>query len=88
MTKGFYPGSEAERDPIPVWGLCVLTWVAGRFSGFESWIKGEAFWRGLDILVYVDEGWLQHQYRIKMDGPKGKITEMEKFLRAVLDGGK
>jgi hypothetical protein len=24
MTKGFYPGSEAERDPIPVWGLCVL----------------------------------------------------------------
>jgi hypothetical protein len=76
--------SESVKKP---WGELRLTWVAGRLSGFESWIKGEAFWRGLDIRIDVDRGWLQNQYRIKMDGPKSKITEMEKFLRAVLDGG-
>ena len=74
--------SERFKEP---WGELRLTWVAGRLSGFESWIKGEAFWRGLDIRIDVDRGWFQHQYRIKMDGPKGKITEMEKFLQAVLD---
>lgn len=76
--------SESVKEP---WGELRLTWVAGRLSGFESWIKGEAFWRGLDIRIDVDRGWIENQYRIKMDGPKSKITEMEKVLRAVLDGG-
>jgi len=76
--------SERLKEP---WGELRLTWVAGRLSGFESWIKGEAFWRGLEIRIDVDRGLVQHQYRIKMDGPKSKITEMEKFLQAVLDGG-
>lgn len=65
-----------------------LVLVAGRLSGFEAWIKGEAFWRGLDIRIDVDKGWIQNQYRIKMDGPQSKIKEMEKFLLAVLDGGR
>ena len=76
--------SESLKEP---WGELRLTWVAGRLSGFESWIRGEAFWRGLDIRIDVDKGWFENQYRIKMDGPKSKITEMEKFLRSVLDGG-
>ncbi len=75
--------TEGAKEP---WGELRLTWVAGRLSGFESWIKGEAFWRGLDIRIDEDRGWFQHQYRIKMDGPQSKITEMEKFLQAVLDG--
>jgi hypothetical protein len=77
--------AHAEHPKEP-WGELRLTWVAGRLSGFEPWIKGEAFWRGLDIRIDVDKGWLQYQYRIKMDGPKSKITEMEKFLQAVLGG--
>ena len=76
--------SESVKD---LWVELRLTWVAGRLSGFEPWIKGEAFWRGLDIRIDVDRGWFQHQYRIKMDGPKSKILEMEKFLQAVLDRG-
>ena len=77
--------SEVPKEP---WGELRLTWVAGRLSGFEHWIKGEAFWRGLDIRIDVDKGWIQHQYRIKLDGPQSKIKEMEKFLQAVLDGGR
>lgn len=77
--------SEKYKEP---WGELRLTWVAGRLSGFESWIKGEAFWRGLDIRIDVDKGWIQNQYRIKVDGPQSKIKEMEKFLQAVLDGGR
>ena len=39
MTKGFYPGFEAKRDPIPVWGLCVLagTW-ASAWTFFCVWV--------------------------------------------------
>jgi hypothetical protein len=77
--------SDKFKEP---WGELRLTWVAGRLSGFESWIRGEAFWRGLDIRIDVDKGWIQNQYRIKFDGPQTKITEMEKFLLAILDNGK
>ena len=76
--------TESVFDKEP-WSELRLTWVAGRFSGFESWIKGEAFRRELEIRIDVDKGWLESQYRIKMDGPKSKILEMGKFLRAVLD---
>lgn len=77
--------AQSDRFKEP-WGELRLTWVAGRLSGFEAWIKGEAFWRGLDINIDMDRGWIKNQYRIKMDGPKSKIQEMEKFLQAVLDG--
>ena len=80
---GTMPSSSEEP-----WAELRLTWVAGLLSGFEAWIKGEAFWRGLHIRIDVDKGWIQNQYRIKMDGPQSKIKEMEKFLLAVLDGGR
>jgi hypothetical protein len=93
--KPAYP-AYAELGTLPVapdrgkepWAELRLTWVAGRLSGFESWIKGEAFWRGLEIQIDVDKGWIENQYRIKFDGPRTKITEMEKFLLAILDNGK